>query len=69
MNININADLIEKRLKIVKKNKFFSKKFSFDRNLSNRKQHFHLLSGNLKNLCTFLQGLKILKLIEKIKKK
>ena len=69
MNININADLIEKKLKIVKKNKFFSKKFSFDRNLSYRKQHFHLLSGNFKNLCTFLQGLKILKLIEKIKKK
>ena len=67
-NFSLEADLIKNTIKIIEKNKKKIKKFKIDNNYTYVKQHSLLLNNDFKNACNYSEGIKLIKLIKKIKK-
>ena len=68
-NISINADLINNKLIVCKNNNI--KKYnlnSYDINNMYKDQHDEILNNKIKNICTYKEGNKLMKIIEGISK-
>ncbi len=67
-NISIKSDLFKKELTYVKNNKIYKNNYKkMNKNYTYQMQHKSILS-NKNNLCSYQNGLEILKLIDKIRK-
>ena len=67
-DFTLKGDLIYNSVEIFKKNKKKVIKFKIDKNYTYNLQHKSLLSNNYKNSCTYMQGIKLMLLIDKIRK-
>lgn len=66
--ISIQGDLIKNQLSLILNGEISNYSWpNFQRNDTYRAQHEAVLQGNLNNLCTYQEGLTILRLIEKIR--
>ena len=68
-NFFLEVDLIENSLILIKNKKKTTLNFSLNRNFTYSLQHDDVLIKNGQNTCNLSEGLKILKLINTIKKK
>ena len=67
-DFTLKGDLIYNSVEIFKKNKKKIIKFKIDKNYTYNLQHKSLLNNNYKNSCTYMQGIKLMLLIDKIRK-
>ncbi len=67
-DFTLKGDLIYNSVEIFKKNKKKVIKFKIDKNYTYNLQHKSLLSNDYKNSCTYMQGIKLMLLIDKIRK-
>ena len=67
-DFTLKGDLIYNSVEIFKKNKKRVIKFKIDKNYTYNLQHKSLLSNNYKNSCTYIQGIQLMVLIDKIRK-
>jgi len=67
-NISIQADLITSSVTVYENNKFSEYKWpDINKNSTYMSEHEAILSGNFSNVCSFEEGIKTIKLIDKIK--
>jgi predicted dehydrogenase len=66
-NFSLEADLIKNTIKIIENNRKKIKKFKINNNYTYIQQHRLLLNNDFKNACTYSEGIKLIKLIKKIK--
>ena len=67
-DFTLKGDLIYNSVEIFKKNKKKVIKFKINKNYTYNLQHKSLLNNNYKNSCTYKQGIKLMLLIDKIRK-
>ena len=69
-NFSLNADLIKNEILIVKGGRKINKKFlNFSMQKTYEYQLTEILSNKISNICSLNEGLEVIKLIEKIKRK
>ena len=66
-NFSLKGDLIKNSVEIFKKRKKKIIKFKIDKNYTYNEQHKFLLSNNYKNSCSYIQGTKLMSLVDKIR--
>ena len=64
---SLKGDLINYSIKILEKNKKRVINFQKIKDLTYKKQHDFILNKKHKNLCSYLEGIKLMKIIENIK--
>lgn len=67
-DFSLEADLIKNTIKLYQNQREKIKKFTVDSNYTYFKQHRSLLNSDFRNACNYNEGIKLLKLIKKIKK-
>ena len=69
-NFSLNADLIKNEILIVKGGRKINKKFlNFSMQKTYEYQLTEVLGNKISNICSLNEGLEVIKLIEKIKRK
>ena len=68
-NFNVKADLLKYKIEISRKNKLKTIKFRKIKDQTYIDQHRAIMKKNFKNLCSYSEGLDVLKVIKIIRKK
>ena len=66
-NFPLKGDLINNSVEIFKQNKRKRIKFKIDENYTYKEQHKSLLNSNYENSCSYIEGIKLMLLFDKIK--
>ncbi len=66
-NFTLKGDLINNSVEIFKQNKRKRIKFKIDENYTYKEQHKSLLNSNYENSCSYIEGIKLMLLFDKIK--
>ena len=64
----LRGDLIKNIIEIFKNKKIKKVKFGVDKNFTYNLQHKNILEKKFKNVCKYKDGLKLMKLIDKIRR-